>query len=215
MSLSKRLTKCASFVKEGAVVRDVGTDHGLVPLYLIQNKIAKKVYASDLREEPLNQAKSNTKHINNDKLELILTDGIQNLSDDVDTVMISGMGGRLIADILSDPLKNVKKLILQPNMGSHIVREKLEELNFNIVNEVIIREKEQYYEIIVADIGKMSLTKKEKFFGPILVKEKSDNFKRMWSEELERVEYAMNHVPEYHENFKKLKEKFDSIQEVI
>lgn len=215
MALSKRLTRCASFVSQDAIVHDVGTDHGLVPLYLIQNKIAKKVYASDINEGPLQQAKTNIGDRFRDTIVLTLADGLSSLEDDVDTVMISGMGGRLISDILSTPLLQVQKLILQPNMGSHIIRETLQTIGFKITNEDVVYEHEQYYEIIVAERGTMNLSEQQIQFGPILLQSKTKEFYDMWKEELSRVEYAMTHVPTFHESYKKMVQKKKAIEEVL
>lgn len=124
--LSKRLSAVAGYVRKGSRVIDVGTDHGYIPVYLAQNNIAERIYASELREGPLSRAVITAReHLVSDKIEFLLADGLTGISeDDIDTVIISGMGGEKIAAVLKAApwvKRNGIKLILQP-------QSKLEEL---------------------------------------------------------------------------------------
>lgn len=103
MRISKRLEAVASFVSNNEVVLDVGTDHGLLMIYLIKNKIIERGYASDLREGPLKSAQQNVELFGlNNKIQLLLSDGLNKMSDDVTTIIIAGIGGELISKILSN-----------------------------------------------------------------------------------------------------------------
>ena len=92
------------------------------------------------------------------------------------------MGGMLITEILDDDLRNVKRLILEPNRDEEVVRKKIVSLGFDIVNEKIVFEKGKYYEIIVCDKVDYipTYSEIEYEFGPLLLKEKSIYFKEKW-----------------------------------
>ncbi len=138
MRISKRLEAVASFVSNNEVVLDVGTDHGLLMIYLIKNKIIERGYASDLREGPLKSAQQNVELFGlNNKIQLLLSDGLNKMSDDVTTIIIAGMGGELISKILSNDLDKIKDktLILQPNTQVPNLREFIMNNNLKIIDE--------------------------------------------------------------------------------
>ena len=101
--ISDRLRTVAHMCEKGAVVADIGTDHGYLPIYLVQEGIARSAIAMDLRKGPLDKAK---KHICDncleDRIQTRLSDGLEKLSaNEADIITICGMGGRLIADIVT------------------------------------------------------------------------------------------------------------------
>ncbi len=215
MKISKRLKECANHVAPYTKVADVGTDHALLPIYLVQNNIATHVFASDVREGPLGFAKRNIQKEGFDNIEIILSDGIKHINESVEVIIVSGMGGKLISEIISDNLYNVQRLILQPNMASNILRKKLQEIGFSIIDEIIITDNDIFYEIIVADRGVMNLSEDEIIFGPVLLEERSENFLNYWNEELLKLSKIIKKVPKEHENHSKLDELIGKIQEVL
>ncbi len=102
IELSKRMYMVASMVDKGGSVADIGCDHAYVSIYLIEQNIAAKVIAMDVRTGPLDIAKKNiNSHGLSDKIEVRLSDGLEKLSiGEVNTVIIAGMGGQLIIDII-------------------------------------------------------------------------------------------------------------------
>jgi tRNA (adenine22-N1)-methyltransferase len=125
---------------------------------------------------------------------------------------VSGLGGKLISEIISDDLKEVKRLILQPNMAADILRRKLQILGFCITSESIIKDNDIYYEILVADKGIMDLSSKEFMFGPINLKTKSDNFVGYWQEELVKLRKIISKIPKTHMNHTKVLEQITMIE---
>ena len=102
-NLSKRLKAVASLVKKGSSVADVGTDHGYIPVYLIENNVVSSAIAMDINEKPLAscQALVKSKGLENE-IQTRLSNGLENLKHgECDTVIIAGMGAELIVDILS------------------------------------------------------------------------------------------------------------------
>jgi len=117
--LSDRLKAIAGFIKEGASVADIGTDHGMIPVYLAQTGLARTVYASDISAGSLDAALSTAeKYGVADKINFIVAPGLDGIGDsEVDTVVITGLGGETIATILRDaPWTRHQRisLILQP-----------------------------------------------------------------------------------------------------
>ncbi len=118
-SLSKRLALCRDLVTGGKTVCDVGTDHALLPVYLVENGLCERAYACDIAEGPLKSAQKSVEASRcADKIRIIRSDGLDNVPPDgVSDVVIAGMGGELIIDIISraEWLKNGVNLVLQPN----------------------------------------------------------------------------------------------------
>ena len=164
MELSNRLETIASFVTEGYVVADIGTDHGYIPIYLTSNGNCPRAYAMDVNKEPLSRAKTHIEEENaGEVVSCILSDGLHELpQDDVDSIIIAGMGGDLVVRILEqdfDKLANVKELILSPQSHLERVRHFLNDHGFRILEEEFLKEDGKYYVVIRAVHGKYSMTK--------------------------------------------------------
>ena len=119
--ISKRLETVASYVPQGAVLLDVGSDHAYLPIELVEKGHIKRAIAGEVVEGPYQSAVTNVEsHGLTEKIQVRLANGLAAFeeSDQVSVITIAGMGGRLIATILEeglDKLANVERLILQPN----------------------------------------------------------------------------------------------------
>ena len=167
MRISNRLEALTFFVPYNSKVIDVGTDHALLPIYLIENDlVCNPIIASDNKYGPLETAKKNIAMYDlQSKISLCLSDGLKEVESDFDCVIIAGMGGSLISKILNDSkekLEKVKTLILQPNNSEYAVREFLKNNNFKITNEMIVYEDDHYYTIIVAEHGENDYDERRK-----------------------------------------------------
>lgn len=151
--LSKRLSAVAALVKQDAAIADIGTDHGYIPVYLTQNKVVKNAIAMDINEGPLNSCKTLVKQEGlENKITVRLSNGLSSLqADECDTIIIAGMGGELISDILSKCswIKD-KHLILQPMTHPEIARKYLYDNGFEIDNDLIIADGKHYYSLFDA-----------------------------------------------------------------
>ncbi len=181
MNISYRLKVISSFINEDSIVVDIGCDHALLPIYLVKENKTKIVYAVDNKIGPLNRATLNIEANNlTDFIIPILSDGFKNLTDlKYDTVVIAGMGGILIKDILDFSLiKNNPLLILEPNNDSNIVRCHLMNNGYEIIDEAFIKCKGHFYPIIVG-IKSNSIIKysqPELEYGPKILKNKPKEF---------------------------------------
>lgn len=156
MRLSDRLKKIYSCIQDGESVADIGTDHGYVPLLLYENKISPKVVMSDISEGSLAKAADNFR-LHDIELpgELFRTgNGLKKINyGEVDAVIIAGLGGKTIIDILdAEPKKtsSFKKLVLQPRNACGELRYYLAERGFAITDEILAEEGKFICEIIVA-----------------------------------------------------------------
>ena len=167
IKISKRLELVASFIDDNTHIIDVGCDHAYLPIYLMETKKNIQVTGSDVNPNPLKIAKENIKKYGlEDKIKIELKDGINNLDESIDTIVISGMGGILISDIIlnKDNLVNVKTLILSPNNEFILVRKTLKKIGFKIIKEKLITENKITYLVIKAIKGK---SKYNPFFGTL------------------------------------------------
>lgn len=178
MKLSERLMAIANLVPKNSIVADIGTDHGYIPAYLIENKKSKKVIGTDISKGSLDKIIQYVKELGfEDKIDSRLGDGLEVIKPyEVDTVIIAGMGGLLIRDILEKDKEisdSIMDFILQPMVAVKELRQYLIENNFEIINEGLVKEENKYYEIIYARKGK-SFIEKEIYYeiSPILIREK-------------------------------------------
>ncbi|MFZ7103799.1 MAG: tRNA (adenine(22)-N(1))-methyltransferase [Peptococcaceae bacterium] len=160
--LSKRLAVIAHYVPLGTVVADIGTDHALLPSFLVQEKISPAAVAIDVHEGPLEAARKQVRALLlADKISVRLGDGLEPLGEnEIQTVVIAGMGGSTIVKILNkspDILKGLQRLILQPNIAAESLRSWALDNNWQIVDEELVYEDGRYYEIIILEPGKMTL----------------------------------------------------------
>jgi tRNA (adenine22-N1)-methyltransferase len=156
MILSERLSRIASYVPGELVVADIGTDHALLPIYLVLQEIASHVIACDISSGPLESARANIYLYKlTEKIEIRQGDGLEPLNrGEADVIIISGMGGAKIRDILEtspDVLDGVVRIILQPQRGAGIVRRWLFDHDWEITDEDLVLENDNYYEIIIAE----------------------------------------------------------------
>lgn len=160
MKLSNRLLAVASMVTPGGRIADVGTDHGYIPIWLVEQGTAVSALAMDVREGPLLRAKE---HIAAHKLENVietrLSDGLQNLKPgEADTVIIAGMGGELMLRIIregSHMWDRVSRWVLSPQSELSAFRHGLEELGFLILREEFLEEDGKYYTVMEVCRGQM------------------------------------------------------------
>ena len=220
--ISKRLELVASFVPQGAVLLDVGSDHAYLPIELVERGQIEGAIAGEVVEGPYQSAVKNVEsHGLKEKIQVRLANGLAAFeeADQVSVITIAGMGGRLIATILEeglDKLGNVKRLILQPNNREDDLRIWLQDNDFQIVAESILEEAGKFYEILVVEAGQMKLSASDLRFGPFLSKEVSPVFVQKWQKEAAKLEVALDQIPEKNrEERQVLAHKIQAIKEVL
>ena len=220
--ISKRLELVASFVPQGAILLDVGSDHAYLPIELVERGHIEGAIAGEVVEGPYQSAVKNVEaHGLKETIQVRLANGLAAFeeADQVSVITIAGMGGRLIARILEeglDKLANVERLILQPNNREDDLRIWLQDNGFQIVAESILEDAGKFYEILVVEAGQMKLSASDVRFGPFLSKEVSPVFVQKWQKEAEKLEFALGQIPEKNQAERQiLVDKIDAIKEVL
>ncbi len=169
MKLTNRLLACASLVRPGNVAADIGTDHGYLPIYLLEQGICPRVLAADIREMPLEAAKRNVQRSGiTSHIDFYLSDGLENLPvEQLQTVICAGMGGDCMIGIL-DRARVVwqpgYQFILQPQSSVSDLRKWLSEQHFSILRERLAQDGKFIYTVMeVVYGGDMKLTPGEQF----------------------------------------------------
>lgn len=155
MKLNDRLAEIAGKIPKCNILADVGTDHGYIPIYALENGLCQKALAADLREGPLKMAYANIKKNNlENSIELRLGNGLEPiLLSECDVVVIAGMGGNLIKDILAASTEKARAaglLLLQPNNAVDSLRRWLNENDFEITDESLALDTGKLYNVLSA-----------------------------------------------------------------
>ncbi len=165
--ITPRLKMVADLVPECAHVADVGTDHGYLPIYLVNKGICERATAADVNEGPLSAARKNIALTRvKDKIETVLSDGVKNI-EHADCVTIAGMGGELIASILEHRKECMTRFVLQPQRSYDVLRRFLADKGFEIKKEALAKENDKMYCAFYALFTGVpyEITKKEALLG--------------------------------------------------
>lgn len=175
LPISDRLLSCAGFVHPGDRVADIGCDHGYLSIHLLTQGIASSCIASDVNEGPLQSAMRNARKFGvANKMEFCLSDGVQSVPRDFDTLVCAGMGADTMIHILESApwLKDNKyRLILQCQSKTPSLRQYLSENGWCITEESVLRDGRFLYTVmeVVFDPAHPPLTKAQCHFPPALL----------------------------------------------
>ena len=158
LQLQPRLQCIASLVQKGAHLADVGTDHGYLPVYLLQEGTIERAIASDINALPLDHARATAGEYGvTEKIDFRLCPGLAFIrADECDTVAIAGMGGETILGILEAAAwtrDGAHTLILQPQTKVDLLRRWLCESGYRFLEEKLVRDKEQLYVVFRVRAG--------------------------------------------------------------
>lgn len=174
--ISNRLKTLAKYTDKNDKIIDIGCDHALLDIYLVKNKLVDSLIVSDIHESALEAGKSNIKKNRlSKKITARLGSGLEvlNDNDDVDTILISGMGSSTIINILNNSyIDNINKLILQSNNDHFELRSKVISLGFYITAEEYFVDNKKNYINIVFIRGHKKYSKNDLRYGPILIHNK-------------------------------------------
>lgn len=220
IKLNNRLLTVASLVEEKRKIIDVGCDHAHLSIYLVQNKKTLKVIASDINEGPLLHAKENIKKYNvEDSIKVKLGSGIEPIEEDINTIVISGMGGLNMIGILKyypSKYKNVDTIILSPNSDTNIVRKEICKLGFYIDEEELVKEKNIIYPVIRFRRGKKKYSYSDYLYGPILIEKHDPLFIEYIKKEKTTKEKLLAVLPKkYFEKRWQLKKELKVINKIL
>lgn len=220
MKINYRLKAIGDLVESDSICLDVGCDHALLDIYLVKRGKNIKAIASDIAEGPVEQAKNNIKRERlENEIEVRLGNGLDPCTPDVNTVIISGMGGRSIIGILKNNYKKFKKIdtyLLSPNNYQEDVKRFMCKNGYYIINEEFVKDKKFIYQILIFKKGKKRYSKKEYFFGPVFLEKKGPLFREYYDREYKSREILLTLLPK---NFRlkryKTKKELEMIKKEI
>lgn len=222
MDLSYRLNKIAQKVNINGTMADIGTDHAYIPIYLYKNNKIKKAIACDISKGSLQKAKDNILKYNlSNCIETRLSNGLLKITkkDNVDTIVIAGMGGMLMIDILTQGLdiaKNAKELILQPQKDIDKVRRFLHKNGFKITDDEIIIDDGKYYTIIKATLGsEQQYTNEQYIFGKFEIEQKSPILKEYIKTNVYKMESVLKNIKQQKGDFYHIEKEINIYKEVL
>ena len=178
MKINNRLKTIGDLVEANSFCLDVGCDHALLDIEQAKNNIKRE-------------------HLENE-IETRLGPGLTTYTKDIDTIIISGMGGRNMIGIMKESpkvLKQVKTLILSPNNYQEDVKRYLCKNNFYIENEEFVKDNHFIYQIIIFKKGKKHYNKKEYFFGPVFIRKKGPLFREYYEKEMKSRQILLTMLP--------------------
>ncbi|WP_174613832.1 tRNA (adenine(22)-N(1))-methyltransferase [Virgibacillus ihumii] len=230
VKLSNRLKIAASYIKDGALFADIGSDHAYLPCYVCQQDTEAKAIAGEVSEGPYNSAVASVSYHNlAERIDVRLGDGLEVLkNNEADHLVIAGMGGTLIASILEngkEKLGRTNRIITQPNVDERSVRKWFLANNYHIAHEAILEENGHVYEVIVADKGEDTNNmmgdglEKQLLFGPFLMNTKSAFFRQKWEKQMEKRSRVISQlrkakIPDQ-EKMEKISTEIKWIEEVL
>ena len=218
MKISDRLKNIISLVDRVDTVADIASDHGIVPIELLNNNIVKYAIATDINEKPLLNLKNNIElYLNEDKrdnIELRLGDGLKVIKyDEADIIIVTGIGFDLMADILSDIEKyNFKYLILSSQSKFYEFRKFLHSKKLDIVDEIFMIEDEKEYFIIKAKLVDFNPNYDEEcyyMYSKILIDREDLLLKNYIKKIINRLEKILNQLDPNTKRFEEIKNDID------
>ena len=216
ISIDDRLKSIASLIETCNTIADIGTDHGYLPIYLIQTGICQKAIASDVAIGPLSKAIENIdKYELNDVISTTLCSGLNKIPSNVDTVIMAGMGANLIIDIINEAPFKYETYILQANLNVDQLRKYLSENNFIIVDELVAFANKKFYEILKVKQGHQSLTEAQIKYGPINLFNKSPLFVKKWENVINTYKRILNDFKGSESEQKRLNDEIDEITNML
>lgn len=201
--LSKRLEVVASFIKDNSKIIDIGCDHGLLSIYLAKKYKKINIIASDVNENALSSAINNIKKEKmQSRIKTRLGSGLDVVSpEEIDTVVIAGMGSNTIVGILKyskEKLKNVNNIIIQSNTDLYFLRKNITNIGYYIEDEVLVEDKNIIYTVIKFTKGKKKYNYKQLYLGPILLEKNETLFKKKNEKELKTLKLIKKNITKGH-----------------
>lgn len=222
MNNKKRLSAIVNLIEKNKKVIDIGTDHGLVPLYLAKNNISTDILATDISESSLNKLVEALDEDTSKVIKTQVTDGFYGIKkEDNQVAIIAGMGANTIINIIENNknfVKNLDYLILASNINNEKLRRYLIENSFEIIDDFLVYENKKYYDIIKTKFGKQeNYDLSELYFGKENIDKKSSLLEKKLSVEYKKNKKFLKDIKKYSkdkEGIERIEERLKAIEEV-
>lgn len=188
INLDDRLLQVASFINDGQIVYDVGSDHGFLPIYLVTYKNCPYVVAVENKFFPFQRLEKNVFPFPN--IKPILADGLAMLTADIHVISMAGIGGQTMINIVRNYLEThgddlTQEFVIEPQSDYYAVRDYFNSIGYMIVQEVYVKERRKYYPVIHYVKGKEELDLIEKHFGKRALENQDRFLKEMLEHNIE------------------------------
>lgn len=220
-NLSKRLLTIASFVKKGSFVADIGSDHCLLPIFLCEEEKIVGAFAVDNKPGPYERM---VKAINSsgykDKITASLSSGIESLDPRADTVVLAGMGGFLISEILlshKEKLENVKNVIVDAHTDMQEVYKALSGLGFELKESKFLLDNGKPYDVMLWERSEkdISYSEMEMKYGFFNLTNPNDDWKEFYVRRMSTNEKIISSLPKENEKILLLKKENEEIKNIL
>lgn len=205
-TLSMRLERVAAHVPADARLIDIGSDHGYLPVALVQRGLIASAVAGEVALTPFQAAARTVREYGLEgQVSVRLADGLAAIEagDAITAISLCGMGGETIRDILQAgraQLNGGERLIMQPNGGELELRQWLMDNGYRIVAEEVLRENRFDYEIIVAEPdGPVIYSAEQLYFGPVQLQVRSPAFLSKWQRILRHRQQTLSGFAKAHQ----------------
>ncbi|MDD3224516.1 MAG: class I SAM-dependent methyltransferase [Clostridium sp.] len=226
MYIGKRLEAIAQMVDKCDTIADIGTDHGYLPIYLIKKGYCKKAVASDINEGPIKKAEKNVKKEKlDDLIQLRFGAGLSTIKkNEVNAVVIAGMGGNLMKNIIEENreiFKNLDFLIAQPVQNPEVFRKYVYESGYTVIDENVVKDEGKYYQILKIKYGNSVCKLKDIYYevGEKFLHKDNAIVKEYIFYKIEKYDKIFNNIKDdtkLAENRKnQIKQKIRDLQEMI
>ena len=205
--LSKRLETIALNIEKHSTFADIGSDHAYLPCYVCLGDASIHAVAGEVQEGPYQNAIQTVEKFGlSSQVSVRLGNGLSVIEpqDKVDTIVIAGMGGQLVVNILDRRLADlgsVGTVIVQPNTNAPLVREFLYQAGYHLDKEQLVEENGIIYEVLVAKKnsldpygGSIAIRQQQFYFGPFLMEEKSALFRKKWQQSYQKLKYITDQM---------------------
>lgn len=219
--LSNRLLKLAEYVVPGSFVADIGSDHCLLPIFLCQQGLVTGAFAVDNKKGPYGRMLDAIKEAGlEDKISHSLSDGIEKLDPRCDTVVLAGMGGRLISEILTshkERLENVRYILVDAHTDLEFVYDALASLGYEIEMSTFIIDKDKPYDIMRWKKANTnpSYTATEKKYGYFNVRHPNEAWREYYTRQIEVSENIKRALPKDSSKIKELDTQINEIKDIL
>ena len=219
--LSNRLLKLAEFIVPGSFIADIGSDHCLLPIFLCEQNLIKGAFAVENKEGPYNRMVKAIKDAGlEDKIAYSLSSGIEKLDPRCDTVVLAGMGGRLISEILTshkERLDNVQHILVDAHTDLDIVYETLTSLGYEIEMGHFLMDKGKPYDIMrwKKSEKEPQYSDIEKKYGYFNVKHPNEAWKQYYERQLGILEKIKSSLPSDSQKAGELEVEISEIKNIL
>ncbi|MCR5673583.1 MAG: class I SAM-dependent methyltransferase [Lachnospiraceae bacterium] len=204
--LSDRLKAVADMITPGLSVADIGCDHAYLSIYLAKEEVSARIIACDINAGPVERAKENVEDVDlSESVEIRHGDGLSVIEPgEAQCIVLAGMGGKLMAKILSegaDVVEKASELILQPQSEIDLLRHFLQDSDMRIISENMVSEDDKFYPMIKAVHGRMNWDKEIYFrYGKILLREENPVLHEFLLIEKQYCSQLLKELTEYEES---------------